>query len=178
MITPIRRQHGITLVEACVCTAITAVLAGVGAGSFQTLREHRQIEGAAAQFETDLMHARSLAVLHNVPVRVGFKARADGSCYVVHTGAADDCDCDAAGNTVCSAGALSLRGAGFAAGSAPTLRSTSASILIEPTRGTVTPTTTLKVSGASGAAVHRVVNIMGRVRSCSPGRAVPGYPAC
>jgi type IV fimbrial biogenesis protein FimT len=32
---------------------------------------------------------------------------------------------------------------------------------------------------ASGdRAVHLVVNLMGRVRSCSPGNTVPGYRAC
>lgn len=177
MTTP-RRQQGLTLVEACICTALTAVLAGFGVDSFRTLHEHRQLEGAAAEFETDLMHARSLAVMHNMPVRITFKARAEGSCYVVHTGDAADCDCDAAGRTTCSGGAHALRGVGSAAGTGPLLRSSSPSILIEPTRGTVTPTTTLRAVGRSGAAVHRVVSIMGRVRSCSPGGAVPTLPAC
>jgi methionine biosynthesis protein MetW len=31
---------------------------------------------------------------------------------------------------------------------------------------------------ADGRAVHHVVNIMGRVRSCSPGGQVLGHPAC
>ncbi len=173
-----RRQKGVTLVEACVCTAITAVLAGVSAGSFSSMREHRQVESAASQFETDMQHARSLAVMHNASVRVSFRHGEAGSCYVVHSGRADDCECDAAGNTLCRGSAHSFRGAGFAAGHAPVLRSTSPSILIDSTRGTVTPTTTVKVSGKSGATLHQVVSLMGRVRTCSPERSLPGHPAC
>lgn len=173
-----RRQQGLTIVEACICTALTATLAGFGADSFRSLREHRALEGAAAEFETDMMHARSLAVMHNVPIRITFKARAEGACYVVHTGDAADCDCDAAGRTTCTGTAQAFRGVGAAAASGLSMRSTSPSILIEPTRGTVTPTTTLKLAGQSGAAVHRVVSIMGRVRGCSPDRSVPTLPAC
>jgi len=36
----------------------------------------------------------------------------------------------------------------------------------------------LRVLGANGRAVHHVVNVMGRVRSCSPLNAMPGYTAC
>jgi type IV fimbrial biogenesis protein FimT len=36
----------------------------------------------------------------------------------------------------------------------------------------------MKVQGRSGAAVHQIVNVMGRVRSCSPEPALPGFRAC
>jgi hypothetical protein len=32
--------------------------------------------------------------------------------------------------------------------------------------------------GRSDAAIHQIVNIMGRVRSCSPEGGVPGFPRC
>jgi type IV fimbrial biogenesis protein FimT len=178
MNTP-RRPRGITLVEAMVCTGLTASLAAFSAGSFTKLREHRQIESAAALFETDMQHARSLAVSMNSSVRITFKRRAEGSCYVVHTGDADDCDCAAAGETVCTGTAQAVRGVGYAAGAATArMETASSSILIDATRGTVTPTATVKFIGASGAAVHQVVSIMGRTRTCSPGKSVPGHPAC
>jgi type IV fimbrial biogenesis protein FimT len=56
-----------------------------------------------------------------------------------------------------------------------------ASILFDPLHGTSTPTGTLKIVGDSGRAVHHVVNIMGRVRTCSPvgaAPAVPGFRVC
>jgi len=31
---------------------------------------------------------------------------------------------------------------------------------------------------SQGKAIHHVVNIMGRVRSCSPQGDIPGYRAC
>jgi type IV fimbrial biogenesis protein FimT len=45
-------------------------------------------------------------------------------------------------------------------------------------RGTVTPTGTVTVATANGRALKQTVNIMGRVRSCSPDGAVLGYRAC
>jgi type IV fimbrial biogenesis protein FimT len=52
------------------------------------------------------------------------------------------------------------------------------SILFDSAKGTSTPTGTLRLMGKDQRAVHLVVNIMGRVRSCSPDSAVPGYKAC
>ena len=52
------------------------------------------------------------------------------------------------------------------------------SIAFDPLRGTTTPAATVRVAARDGAAVHQVVNIMGRVRSCSPDRNIAGYRAC
>jgi type IV fimbrial biogenesis protein FimT len=54
----------------------------------------------------------------------------------------------------------------------------SASMLFDADRGTVTPTGTLRLQLADGRAIHHVVNIMGRARTCSPRGAVPGHPPC
>ena len=59
-----------------------------------------------------------------------------------------------------------------------TLVANAASVLFDPLHGTATPTGTLRVTGASGRAIHHIINVMGRVRSCSPQAAVPGYRAC
>ena len=40
------------------------------------------------------------------------------------------------------------------------------------------PTGTLRVVGTNGHEVRHVINVMGRVRSCSPAPMVPGYRAC
>ena len=52
------------------------------------------------------------------------------------------------------------------------------SVLFDPLHGTASPTATVRVTGLSGRAIHHVVNVMGRVRSCSPLGAVPGYRVC
>jgi type IV fimbrial biogenesis protein FimT len=53
-----------------------------------------------------------------------------------------------------------------------------ASVLFDPLHGTSTPTGTLRLVGSGGREVQHVVNVMGRVRSCSPLGAVPGYRPC
>ena len=176
-VTTARRQRGVTLLESLVAVSVTAVTLGTALPSFEQARERRHLEGAAAQLETDIMYTRSLAVARNQGVRMGFEATPAGTCYVIHTGAANACGCNAAGVAVCDADAQPLRTVHFPASGMVGLRANVRSILFDPRLGTSTPTGTLRVVGRSNAAIHQVVNIMGRVRSCSP-TGVNGYPSC
>ena len=179
--TPNTRRHsqqGLTLVESLISLAVVTISLGAAVPGFQQAQERRQLEGAAAQLATDLRHARSLAVARRAPVRVGVQAIEGSSCYVVHTGSAGDCRCTDSGEAACTAGAEALRTVVFPAGLPLRLSSTSASMLFDPDRGTVTPTGTLHLQTRSGPAIRQVVNIMGRVRACSPGGSMPGYTAC
>ena len=171
-------QQGLTLVESLISLAVVTVSLGAAVPGFQQAQERRQLEGAAAQLATDLRHARSLAVARRAPVRLSVQSSEGASCYVVHTGSAGDCRCSGAGAAVCTSGAEALRTVGFEAGGRMRLSSTSASMLFDTDRGTVTPTGTLRLQASSGDSIHQVVNIMGRVRTCSPGGAVAGHPAC
>jgi type IV fimbrial biogenesis protein FimT len=175
-----RRSHrGVTLVEAAVALAVTAILVGLAIPSFEQARQRRHLEGAAQLFETDVQHARSLAVARQQTVRLSFDATAGaGCCYVVHTGAANACTCAADGAAVCSAAAEALRAVRLDGASAPTLRANVRAIAFDAVRGTVTPTVTVRVVAPGGEAIHQIVNVMGRVRSCSPAPALPGYPTC
>ncbi len=170
-------QRGWTLVEALISLSVSAIALGTAVPGFHEARERRHIDGAAAQLETDLQMARSLAVLHNRTVRVGFRSDSSGSCYVVHSGGPGACTCDASGAASCTTGAEALRSMGYPADLPLTLTSNAASMAFEHVRGTVTPTSTVRITGR-GRAVHIVTNIMGRVRACSPSSASPGYPAC
>jgi type IV fimbrial biogenesis protein FimT len=58
------------------------------------------------------------------------------------------------------------------------VRSASKSITFDAVRGTVTPTATLRVEARDGRAIHQVVNLLGRVRSCSPLGRVGGERVC
>ena len=58
------------------------------------------------------------------------------------------------------------------------LSSSVAALRFDPRLGTATPSGTLRVAATGGAAVHHVVNLTGRVRSCSVGAAWAGMPAC
>jgi type IV fimbrial biogenesis protein FimT len=175
-----QRQRGLTLIECAITTTVLAIVAGLTLPAFGTARERRHLEGAAAQLETDLMLSRSLAVARNEVVRMGFErdAAARSSCYVVHTGAAGDCSCSASGSAVCSNGAEPLRSVRYGAEVPLAMVSNSRSIQFDPVRGTITPTATVRVIAANGAAIHQVINIMGRVRSCSPAPALSGYATC
>ena len=174
-----RRQRGVTLLESLIAVTVTAIALGAALPGFEQARERRHLEGAAAQLETDIMHTRSLAVAQNQGVRMGFEQlQAGGSCYTVYTGPANACSCDASGAATCSAGAEAIRTVFFPAQGPVAVRSNVRSILFDPRLGTSTPTGTLRVVGRSDAAIHHIVNIMGRVRSCSPAGSVPGVPRC
>jgi type IV fimbrial biogenesis protein FimT len=66
----------------------------------------------------------------------------------------------------------------FDAGGVVRLKSNSRSVLFDPTRGTSTPTATVQLTARNGTAIHQVMNVMGRVRSCSPTPAIAGYRRC
>jgi type IV fimbrial biogenesis protein FimT len=104
----------------------------------------------------------------------------DGSCYVIHTGAANQCDCQSAAATqpaTCTGGAQEIKTVRLLGAHGVALQGV-ASMQFVPVHGTVTPTGTLHVSGSHGLAIDHVVNVMGRVRSCSPGSTMPGYKVC
>jgi type IV fimbrial biogenesis protein FimT len=173
-----RNQHGVTLVEACTVVAVLAILASTAAPNLQGLIDSRRLDGAATQLATDIQFVRTEAVARNLPVRLSFHATTDGSCYVLHTGNADQCDCSAPGPATCSGDARQIKTVALTAADRVSLQTNVASVLFDPLHGTSTPTGTLRLIGQQGRAVHHVINVMGRVRSCSPLGAMPGYRAC
>ena len=173
-----RAQAGVTLVESMVVTSVLAVITSLAAPSFDSSIQRRHLEGAATQLETDIHHTRLLAVARNVPLRISFESGTGGSCYVIHTGAANQCSCAADGTAVCRGGAQAERSVRFDIGGPVSLKANSRSVLFEPSRGTSTPTATMQLTARNGAAIHQVMNIMGRVRSCSPAPALSGYRRC
>ena len=173
-----RRQAGVSLVESLIVLAIIAVTLGAVVPGFESARERRHLEGAAAQFETDVHFVRSLAVAHNRTLRMNFAADAAGSCYVVHTGTADECTCAGDGSLSCAGTIQTWRVVHFDATSPVQVAANVRSILFDPHQGTSSPTGTLRVTARSGAAIHAVVSLMGRVRQCTPAPGLPGVPKC
>jgi type IV fimbrial biogenesis protein FimT len=175
-------ERGFTLIEATVTMAVAAVVLTTAAPGFAGFLEKQRLDGAAARLASDLHFARSEAARRNDRVRLSLHEGAFGTCYVVHTGAAADCVCEATGPAACSGDAEQIKTVVLAAADRVSVQANVGSILFDPLHGTSTPTGTFRVVAASGRAIHHVVNVMGRVRTCSPqGAAAPavaGYAVC
>lgn len=172
------KQRGITLVEACVTLAVATIVATGAAPSMQQLLDARRFDGIASQLASDLQFTRISAIARNQRLRFSLQTDAAGSCYVVHTGSAGACRCGASGPAVCDAGASEIRTVRLSASDRVQVQANVASILFDPVHGTSTPAGTVRVIGGTGRELRHVVNVMGRVRTCSPQGNVGGYRAC
>jgi len=138
----------------------------------------RRLDGVATQLATDIQFTRTDAVARNQPLRLSFYAGAGGSCYVIHTGNRSQCQCRAEGPAECVGDARQIKTVTLAAADRVVLQANAGSVLFDPLHGTSTPAATLRLLDPHLREVQHVVNVMGRVRSCSPAGAVPGYSAC
>lgn len=168
--------------------AVVAALASAGLSLLGGSSRQRKLEALAAELAADLRAARTEAVLRNASVSFTVNSSAAGSCYVVHTGPANACDCLAgpqAHASLCVSGAQDIKTVRLPAG-AMSLQANVATMTFDPVNGTTTPAGTLSLIGMRGETIRHIVNVMGRVRSCvtaSTEAVVPalkrmGYPAC
>lgn len=175
-------QRGITLVEACVVVTLAAVLASTAAPSLRGMIDTRRLDRAATGLASDIQFIRTESVARNQALRLSYYSMTGGTCYVIHTGDATQCRCGSSGPAQCGSGAQELRTVVLTDDDRVSLQGSTSSVLFDPLHGTVSPTATLRVIGTGPGtdtrAVHHVINVMGRVRSCSPMGAVPGYRAC
>ena len=176
--SPSKFQRGLSLIECCATLAVVSILAATALPSFDELLNLRRLEGQAGELAIDLRYVRAEAVDRNEGVRVRFDNTAGGTCTLIHTGAAADCRCDSQGAAQCSSGATALKTQFYPSSSGMSVQANVSSMRFDPTNGTVSPAGTVRVIAADGRAIHHVVNIVGRVRSCSPGGAVRGMAAC
>lgn len=172
------RQHGLTLIEAAIVLAITAIVAATAAPSLAAFVDKRRLDGAATALVADIHFARSEATAQRRALRLSVHSSGATSCWVVHTGPAAQCTCANVGPAVCTGGAAEIKTAILPAAERVRIAANVSSILFDPLHGTSTPTGTLRLADTRGRAIHHVVNVMGRVRSCSPGGTVSGYLAC
>lgn len=174
-----RPAGGLSMVELLCALAITLVLLGGALPMLTELRQGQRLNAVAALLETDIHFARSTAIRSGRPVRLVVQSLASGgSCYMLHDGAGDACTCTDDGRARCDAGVQLLRSEGQPASTGVALAALARPVLFDGRKGTVTPTATLRLLARDGRAIHQVVNIMGRVRSCTPGGSVGGLRPC
>ena len=177
-VNPIQQQ-GVTMIESMIVLFVLSIVIGTALPSFQSLRQRADLAGVAAQLETDVQFARGQARAMNHPVRLTLRETDGGTCYMVHTGASADCSCGGAQQpAVCGGESELLRAVTLDPKDGVQVRSVSKSVAFDPLKGTVTPTATLRVEARDGRAIHQVVNLLGRVRSCSPQGRSAGDLAC
>lgn len=173
-----KAQRGVSLVELMAVVAIAGIVAGSLIPSLSDAIARRRLDVAVAELRTGVQLARSEAVARNQSVRLKVESSSSGSCYVAHSGGMRDCSCGVVAPATCAPGAQELRRAQFGPAARLSLRSTSASMLFDAARGTVTPTGSLDVSNERGQTVRVVVNVMGRARACTPTPPLRGYQPC
>jgi type IV fimbrial biogenesis protein FimT len=173
-----RQSRGLSLVESLVAMAIVASAAAASVPGLTHWRAQLAVQQAAAEFETDVHLARSLALARNESLRLAFDGDAGARCWVVHSGPRDACRCVPQGEPVCIGGATAYRQGVLSGGQPVRLDANVGAISFEPIHGTAAPAATVRFSAPGSRSVHQVVGIMGRVRSCVPGGGLPGFRAC
>lgn len=172
-------QRGATLVEIVTTLAIVALAALQSVAGFGDTLERRRVEGLAAELATDLQFVRSETVRRQTGVRISFGVDDSGrSCYLIHTGAADACGCGDGGVAHCSAEAALIKAVHAPRVGGAQFDANTDSMLYDPARGTTTPAASIAIALADGRSVRHVVNILGRVRTCSPDAGLAGYKPC
>jgi type IV fimbrial biogenesis protein FimT len=166
--------RGFTLIEMMATIAVAGIVTTAAVPSLHGWVDQQRLKGVAGELSSDLQHARAEALLRNEGVRVTFSGNA---CYVVHTGAADRCGCDANGVGHCEDGAP-IKTVSLPTANGIALHANVRSVLFAPEHGTASPTATLRLVGPQGRTLQHTVNLMGRVRSCAAQGAVSGYSAC
>ena len=173
-----KRQAGITLLELAIVVVVIAVVAATAAPGLAGYIETRRLEGAATRLAADIQWVRSEALARNTSLRLSVRAHAAATCWIVHTGTAAQCDCPRPGAAVCTGTATEIKTVQLPTTERIALLANVGSIAFDPLHGTSTPTGTLRLVAPNGRAIHHVVNVMGRVRSCAPSGTVAGYRPC
>jgi len=172
---------GFTLIEMLITVAVLAIILTSAVPSMRAFVARRHLDGASAQLQADLHFLRSSSVALNQALRISVHSGSAGSCYLVHSGDADQCACtfvagaEPVGN--CEPGAELLRSQAWA-GNAVAVRANVASMRVDPRHGTFSPTGSIEIQAGDGPVLRHVVNILGRLRLCAPGTAITGVAAC
>lgn len=173
-----QRQRGLTAIELLMMVSITASALTASIDGMRKLTLSQRLQATAAELESELQLAKSTAILKGQTVRLAIQPLAQGSCVLIHTGPKDACTCGATGLAVCEGDAEVTHLQRHDAKTGVAYLTNNLSLAFSAYRGTVTPTATIKLADSSGRSLHQVVNVMGRIRTCSPDPKPVGYKAC
>ncbi|MCV2355582.1 GspH/FimT family pseudopilin [Paucibacter sp. B2R-40] len=170
--------RGFSLVELCVCVAVPAILMAMALPSLAQLKQRQRLELVAQTMMANLQEARSEAVSRADAVQLRFSRHAGGSCYILHTGASGQCQCEANGQAVCAANERVLKLEWIPSDQNIAVRANVANMSFQARQGAVTSTGSIDISSNNGETIRHVVSIAGRVRSCSPTGELHLFPRC
>ena len=165
-----RRAAGVTLIESLVVLAVLGVLATQAVTQLPDLIDRRRVEATASEAAALLQTARWSAQSTTRSLRASFRHDAGGSCMLIHVAAAD-CTCGASARPTCDQPDAIVGVLQVPASRGVAIHANVASILYDPLLGTATPAATVRITGVRGLELRQVVNLMGRVRTCSAGSA-------
>ncbi|MGK3908211.1 hypothetical protein ABI084_15250, partial [Enterococcus faecium] len=77
----------------CVSVGIGAALLSQAVPAMQKLHELHTLKVHSQSLSSDLRFARAAARRLNAPVHFRVSGRGANACYLLHTGASNDCDC-------------------------------------------------------------------------------------
>jgi Tfp pilus assembly protein FimT len=176
--TTARNSRGFTLVELCAAVGICGTLLAQALPAMSQLRQEQKLRASSETLMTDLRLARAESNRLDAPVYVRVSGKGAQACYVLHTGAKDDCDC-AGGQAVCKSATASVIKAEWLPASQPVrIRSNAESMQFQHRQGLVTQTGSIDLSLDSGTTIRQVIAITGRARTCYTSARLAGMPKC
>ncbi|NCT83458.1 MAG: hypothetical protein GXC94_09965 [Comamonadaceae bacterium] len=173
-----RSQRGFTLVELCAGVGICAALLGQALPAMRQLHQQQKLRASAETLGADLRFARSEAVRLGDAVFFRVSGKGANACYVLHTGAKNDCDC-AGGQAVCKKpGSQVIKAEWLSAGQPLQISSNAETLEFLHRQGLVAQTGSIELRLNGDTAIRQVVAITGRVRSCAVGAKMGTIPKC
>lgn len=177
-VTSRRCSLGFTAVEMFVVLGIAAILMGQAVPSLSKMRRERHLRAVAESLASDLRFARSEAARTSESLMFRVSSRGANACYVLHTGARNDCDC-AGGVASCRSPQSRVIKAEWMPNTLPVaLRSNAENMEFQHRQGLVTQMGSIDVSLGPTLGIRQVIAITGRVRSCYIGDPIGGLKRC
>ena len=165
MVTLLKKNQGITLIEVLVVIAILGILASIAVPSYQDMIERNRLKQAAESLADDLKFARTEAIKKSNSVTLVFNNTS--TCYGITTGGA--CVCT-------TTGSCDLKTVDVSQFSGITMTGNPVTFTFQ--RGTTTNSASITTTINSAHYQAGVIaSPIGKVTICTTGH-VMGYPSC